>query len=166
MKRISFLCALALLLALALSSCGQIELHAVMLNDNAKVVDAAAFGAWYTPLEFTYPAFYGSIEEKDGAFGYFVINSQEDFDAVFPSGACFDADLEHETVVIYAFRAIYIRPITLEKLTVEDGKLEVMLKMKKNSGIVPVADATAPFQRYVVFKLDKAEFTAVSIGIE
>ena len=167
MKKISFLCALALLLALALSSCGQTELHAVLLNDNAKTVDGEAFAARYTPLTFTYPAFSGSIEDKDNAFGYLVLNTKEDYDAVFPAGAGFEADLTRETVVIYAFTAIYIRPMTLEKLTIKDGKLEVALKMQKNSGgAEPIADATAPFQRYVVFKLDKAEFTGVSITIE
>ena len=158
------LTAIILVISLFLCCCARDPYGACVIDGSAAaVIDETAFAAGYTPLEFTYPAGDGCIENNENLYGYLVIRTQDEFDSAFAPGAGHDVDFEKEMLVVFAFTAFYIRPVTLEGFTLEDGVLRVRLSMEK--GVPGAGDSTAPFQRFVVIKTTAFDFTRADIKV-
>ena len=170
-KRIGLIVRGAILLMLcivlcSLCGCSRIDNNAVMLDDNAKSsIDETAFSASYTPMQFTYPAGEGSIFEEGDLYGYLVVRTAEEAEAVFLPGAVPGIDYENEMLVIFVFSAIYTHSIDVKRAEAENGVLDIQLKMKMPTRLFPVGDATAPAHRFVVIKADKAGVTDVSVRL-
>ena len=153
-----------LVFSLLLCCCARDPYGACVIDGSAAaVIDETAFGASYTPLEFTYPAGDGCIEDDGNYYGYLVIRTQDEFDSVFASGASYEVDFEKEMLVVFAFTAFYIRPVTLEESALKDGVFRVRLAMEKGAALS--GDATSPFQRYVVIKTAAFEFIRADIKL-
>ena len=89
-----------------------------------------------------------------------LIDEQSEFDAAFV--ACpFDVDPETEMVVVYTFSFIYSRPTLIKDVSFSDGVLS--LKLANKRARLGVKDACAPFQRYVIIKLDKLDVDDIKV---
>ena len=89
-----------------------------------------------------------------------LIDEQAEFDAAFEN-CPFDVDLENEMIVVYTFSFIYSRPTLIKKVSFSDGTLSLKLESKRAKW--GVKDASMPYQRYVIIKLDKLDVTEVKV---
>lgn len=92
-----------------------------------------------------------------------IISSQEEFEKTLINPGQYSVDFETEMLVIYTFRAGYVRPITLKSIKYDGGTLKINLKMK--GGIFGHGDAAQPFQRYLFIKLSRLDVTSVQVEL-
>ena len=89
----------------------------------------------------------------------FVVKNQEEYDEIFiESIDDFDIDFDTQMLVIYTFETIYHRNNDLVSLEVNEDVLNITYKMEKKSG---VGDASQPYQRWFVVRLDKLDVDSV-----
>ena len=89
----------------------------------------------------------------------FVVKNQEEYDEIFNESIDdFDIDFETQMVVVYTFGTIYHRNNSLVSLKVNEDVLTVTYKMEKKFW---VGDASEPYQRWFVVRLDKLDVDSV-----
>lgn len=89
----------------------------------------------------------------------FVVKNQEEYEEIFlESIDDFDVDFDTQMLVVYTFETIYHRNINLVSLEVNEDVLSITYKMEKKSG---VGDASQPYQRWFVVRLDKLDVDSV-----
>ncbi len=170
MKKAAALFVSILILAAGIfSSCSVniIDNNAVILNDNAAgMIDPGFHAANHIR----------GVYEEDGTHiddetlpesRYFIVRSREEQDAIFIPGTDLDVNYSDEMILVYTFRAIYIRPIRLQKLITGTDQIDIELNMRTNRGVhaVFVADACQPFQRYVIIKMDSISTSEVQFKV-
>ena len=89
-----------------------------------------------------------------------LIDEQSEFDAAFVE-CPFEVDLETEMIVVYTFSFIYSRPTLIKNVSFSDGTLSLKLASKRAGW--GVKDASMPYQRYVVVKLDKLDVKEIKV---
>ena len=109
-----------------------------------------------------------------------LVDSPEEYDAAFvtpPAGCEYDpeyvfcmpdADFEREIIVIYTEPSFDGDWTCAKKSSVEDGVLKIELGKEKPKKIrrVPAEEDTKPFQRYVIIRLDRTDFSKIEITYE
>lgn len=89
----------------------------------------------------------------------FVVKNQEEYNEIFiKSNDDFDIDFDTQMLVVYTFETIYHRNNSLVSLEVNEDVLNITYKMEKKSG---VGDASQPYQRWFVVRLDKLDVDSV-----
>lgn len=98
----------------------------------------------------------------------FIVDSQEDYDEIFRSDAAIEVDFETEMLLVCTFTSHYVRPVVITALRRQGSTLSVILKEKRaSSGLaLTVGAACAPYQRYVVLRLDKLTVTHVDLTVK
>lgn len=88
----------------------------------------------------------------------FIITDKDEFEKIFVK---YDltVDFEKEIVILYIFPDIYPgRDYYLKKIDLNEQSLDIYFKLQKIKG----KDATMPYQRCFMVKLDKVEFKEVN----
>ncbi len=89
----------------------------------------------------------------------FIVNSQEEYNKIFNENSNeLKVDFATQTLVVYTFGSIYRRNCDLVSLTIADDVLTITYKTENKSG---VGDATKPYGRWFVVKLDKIQVDTV-----
>lgn len=89
----------------------------------------------------------------------FIIKSQEEYDKIFKENVdtC-DINFDSQMLVVYIFITIYHRNNSLVSLEAVEDALTITYKMEKKSG---VGDASIPYQRWFVVRLDMLSVDSV-----
>lgn len=155
---------------LLLSGCSKtvIDNNAQILNDNATELINSDF----YKSNYTRGALYDDYEASDielPASRYFIIKTQDEFQTVFSSNADFDIDFQSDMIVVCTFTSVYIRPAEIDFLKISSDRIDLELSLKNKNqkpfGFL-MADATRPFQRYVVIKMEKADVSEINLKIK
>ena len=89
----------------------------------------------------------------------FIIDSQEKYDQVFINNTDeLEFDFNNQMLVVYTFITIYHRKNYIKNIDVKNSILKITYKMEKKPG---VGDASQPYQRWFVVKLDKLDVNSV-----
>lgn len=89
----------------------------------------------------------------------FIIADEEEYGRIFPKAQC-DIDFEKEMVILYIFGDVYPnREYYLKSMEIADNVLTVQTKLEER--FPPVGDASAPYQRCFMIKMDKTEIKEV-----
>ncbi|MBQ8432319.1 MAG: hypothetical protein IJX28_05500 [Clostridia bacterium] len=101
----------------------------------------------------------GASEEDDPnpKFRTFLVDSQDEYNEIFKDGQP-SVDFNTQMLVIYTFSTEYHRENRITDLELADGVLRITYEMEKKYG---VGDASMPYQRWFVVKLDKLEVSSV-----
>lgn len=110
------------------------------------------------------------VEEETGDLFYdenapdyrnFIITSNDEFNKIF-TNTDLTVDFEKEMVLLYIFGDDYpSRDYFLKNISLDGQTLNVKIKLEKRD----VCDATMPFQRCLMVKLDKLDVVAVNFEI-
>lgn len=87
----------------------------------------------------------------------FIISNQDEFAKIFTK---YDStvDFERQIVILYIFGDVYPnRDYYLNKLTLNEQSLKIYYRLENRNG----DDATMPYQRCFMIKMDKVEFNTV-----
>ncbi len=87
----------------------------------------------------------------------FIIDSQEKYDQVFNNNEL-EIDFNNQMLVVYTFITIYHRKNYIKNIDVKNSVLKITYEMEKKPG---VGDASQPYQRWFVVKLDKLDVNSV-----
>jgi hypothetical protein len=168
MKKLLFICLLTVAVIMCFSSCSRIEKSAVILNDNASEIINRVF----YESNYVRGAYYGTdLVFEDEAYPqnrYFIVRNEEELNKIFTSNTGINVDFSSEMLVIYTFRADYVRPIELEKLHVDNDRIYIELNMEQKRRIfeMPRGDACTPFQRYVVIGMSRSDVSEVEVNVK
>lgn len=89
----------------------------------------------------------------------FIVKNQEEYNETFNKNVSnFDFNFDTQMLIVYTFVDIYHRNNSLVSLDVVEDVLTITYKMKKKSGI---GDASEPYQRWFVVKLDMLSVDSV-----
>ena len=89
----------------------------------------------------------------------FIVKNQEEYDEIFNESIDdFGIDFDTQMLVVYTFETIYHRNNNLVSLEVDEDVLTITYKMEKKSG---VGDASQPYQRWFVVRLEKLDVDSV-----
>ena len=89
----------------------------------------------------------------------FIVKNQEEYNETFNKNVSnFDFNFDTQMLIVYTFLDIYHRNNSLVSLDVVEDVLTITYKMKKKSGI---GDASEPYQRWFVVKLDMLSVDSV-----
>ena len=89
----------------------------------------------------------------------FIVKNQEEYDEIFNESIDdFDIDFGTQMLVVYTFETIYHRDNHLVSLEADEDVLNITYKMEKKNG---VGDASQPYQRWFVVRLDKLDVDSV-----
>lgn len=169
MKKLTLTLIAFLLIIGALTGCSKVGYNATVLNGNASEwINKDFYGRSHTRGAL-YEGENDPEDEANPESRFCVVRSREDQAAVFTEEAPIEVDYSREMLVVYTFTSIYVREIRIKEAKIESGELKLVLEMKKPFGgdlNIFVADACAPFQRYVVVKLDRQEISNVEVTLE
>ena len=89
----------------------------------------------------------------------FIVNNREKYDEIFISGLKeLDIDFDMQMLVVYTFTTVYHRNNRIKKTEVKNQVLTISYKMEEKFG---VGDASMPYQRWFVVKLDAVDISSV-----
>ena len=89
----------------------------------------------------------------------FIVKNQDEYNEIFVEGIDeFSVDFNSQMIVVYTFATIYHRDNSLVSLEVNENSLKITYKMEKKFG---VGDASRPYQRWFVVRLDKFNIDSV-----
>jgi len=91
-------------------------------------------------------------DEESPASRTFIITDREKYNTVFVEDSL-KVDFEKEMVILYIFPDVYSREYQLEELSVNDQIVTVKYKLESSDK----KDATAPYQRCMVLKMEKSD---------
>lgn len=87
----------------------------------------------------------------------FIVSDEVEYNRIF-SNSPLDIDFEHEMVILYIFSDVYPeRKYKLKKIEVNDEVLTLKTEFEQKN----VDDATIPYQRCIVVKMNKVEINEV-----
>ncbi len=109
---------------------------------------------------------WGNSEEADPhpKTRVFLVKDREQYEAIFREDADgVRVDFNSQMLVVYTFSTVYHRENKLTDLTLQDGVLTVTYRMETPNKLfgVGVGDASQPYQRWFVVKLDRLEVDTV-----
>lgn len=146
------------------SSASKNRYEAVILNDNASEIINTAF----YEHNYTYGAYYDNGDSlQDSSLPksrIFIIKTQEEYENIMVSDANLDINFADEIIIVYTYTSDYVRDVKIDNIGVIDDDLSIELSLKKPPK--GVGDSVQPFQRYVVLKMKKTEFSNVNITID
>lgn len=89
----------------------------------------------------------------------FIVKNEEEYDKIFKENAdnC-DINFDAQMLIVYTFITIYHRNNSLVSLEAVEDVLTITYKMEKKSG---VGDASIPYQRWFVVRLDMLSVDSV-----
>lgn len=151
MKKFLVLTAIFLIALLTLTGCTENKYNA-SLSDNARewVKDEFADDNPTKGLNAN-----GSYPESRT----FIIDTQEKYDEILLSDIDeLNIDFEKQMLVVYNFTTIYHRKYYLSGLNADNRVLSINYKMETKSG---TGDASLPYQRWFVIKLDNLDIDSV-----
>ncbi len=161
-KRIAFLCITIIISLCVLAGCGNnsIKYNAV-LYDNANDWIREEFlnenrtrGAY-----FDIGGEINSADKSNPKSRTFIVDNQEEYDEIFISDLNeFDFDFDNQMLIVFTFTTIYHRNNKIKSLDMQNGILKINYKMESKSG---VGDASVPYQRWFVVKLDLLNIDSV-----
>lgn len=89
----------------------------------------------------------------------FIVKNQEEYNKTFNKNVSnFDFNFDTQMLIVYTFVDIYHRNNSLVSLDVAEDILTITYKMEKKSG---VGDASKPYQRWFVVRLDMLSVDSV-----
>lgn len=89
----------------------------------------------------------------------FIVKNQEEYNKTFNKNVSnFNLNFDTQMLIVYTFVDIYHRNNSLVSLDVVEDVLTITYKMQKKSG---VGDASKPYQRWFVVKLDMLSVDSV-----
>lgn len=89
----------------------------------------------------------------------FIVKNQEEYNKTFNKNVSnFDFNFDTQMLIVYTFVDIYHRNSSLVSLDVVEDVLTITYKMEKKSG---VGDASKPYQRWFVVRLDTLSVDSV-----
>ena len=94
----------------------------------------------------------------------FIVENQEEYDQIFNDNADqLDIDFDTQMLVVYTFSTVYHRDNKITSMDIDNGVLTIIYKMDSNRSVIGLnrADASLPYQRWFVVKLDKQEINSV-----
>ena len=94
----------------------------------------------------------------------FIVENQEVYDKIFNDNADqLDIDFDTQMLVVYTFSTVYHRDNKITSMDIDNGVLTIIYKMDSNRSVIGFnrADASLPYQRWFVVKLDKQEINSV-----
>ena len=150
----------AVLVILGLTSCA--NKYGAVIYDNAREWIKEEFAENNRVWEY-----YEGEEQFTGSYPSsrsFLVKDEQRFKEIFveePQGL--EVNFENEMLAVYTFRAIYIRNMKIDSVKVESDTVGVYLEYAKAK--VGVGDAVAPYQRWVVVKMDKLDVSELDMGI-
>ena len=87
-----------------------------------------------------------------------IVDSEEKFSEIF-SDFPIEINFEKEMLVLHMYTDIYPRPVYMQSISLKDGNLKVVFRMKPNAP--GYNDATMPGQCCVAVKMDKKDIQSV-----
>lgn len=151
-KALSMLLALTIL-AFSLVACSRFEYNARIMQSGFTLNES-----W---LKDNYTA--GSYQSEYNAdlpeSRIFLVENQDELEEIFDDFG--KVDLKKETVIVYCYTTVYIREQKLEKVSFENGVLNIEFGVE--NGKPGAGDATAPQTRTCIILLDKLEITDVRV---
>ncbi len=168
-SRHRILCAvLTAMLLLTFSACGA-SYNAVVLNDQAtELIDAQFYTEHYTS-----GIYLDGLDSVTDSEAYprsrtFIVDSQEAYAAIFKADAAMAVNFETEMLLVCTYTSNYVRPVVIRSIRQTGSTLAVTLKEKRESqGLtLTVGAACAPYQRYVILKLDKLSVTHIDLTVQ
>ena len=169
MKKLTLTLIAILLIVGALTGCSKVGYNATVLNGNASEWINVDFYNRSHTRGALYDGENAPEDEANPESRFCIVRSRKDQDAVFAADASIEVDYSREMLVVYTFTSVYVREKEIKEATIKSDELQLVLEMKKPFGgdlNIFIADACAPFQRYVVVKLDKQEFSNVEVTLE
>ncbi len=158
--------ALAVVILFLLCACG-VSYHAAVYSDQADEIIREDFktanrtGGVYIEGEDTVT---GEEYPRTRAF---IVDTQEAYDEIFHKNVQIPVDFETEMLVVCTFTSNYVRPVRIDRVKQNGDTLSVTLKEKRPTSIfLTVGAACAPYQRYVVLKMDRRSVTDVSLTVK
>ncbi len=109
----------------------------------------------------------GFADEPDGGLPQsrkLIVLDLEEFDNIFPN-CDVHADFGREIVLVYTFGDVYkTRDYTISEASIDSGSvLNITCKLEKKSG---VGDASAPYQRVLLFKMDRQNISDFTVNLK
>ncbi len=98
----------------------------------------------------------------------FIVDTQAAYDEIFTDYAP-AVNFETEMLILCTYTSNYVHPVEIVKVKQEGSTLSVTLREKRKSDFFfafAVGAACAPYQRYVIIKLDKLDVTSVDLTIK
>lgn len=156
--------ALCLVMAAGFAACGKNQYHAVLYDNAEEWINEE-----YVNAHRTRGARYGENSESvadDSCPETWteIVKNQEKYLEIFSDAQEeFEVDFEKEMLIVYTFTTVYHRSCSLTKLKLKDETLTIGYKIPT---MVGVGDASKPYQRFFVVKLDKLDLNAAEFTEE
>ena len=154
-KTISFC---VMFLIVCMTGCGTIKYNAKLYDNATKWINED-----FIKNNFTSGAFYDDMQTDESypSSRTIIIKSNEEKLSCFNSEFDVEVNFEKEMLIVYTWTTVYHRDCRLKSLKVTDDVLCI------NYSFAPVAigvgDASRPFQRWVIIKLDLLPITSVQV---
>ena len=86
----------------------------------------------------------------------FIITDKASCDTIFDESA-FDIDFDREVILLCTFSNCYIRRYYLDKISIQDGKATVYVRMQRRN----IPDSVVVYQRWIAERMRKVEIETV-----
>lgn len=154
MKRLTILILTFTLLCALLASCG------TSISAEAFDIDRALFRDEFLTAAALKDYSVAESSDLPSEFSA-IIRDKAAYDATFTSDAQIEVDFEKQILVVYTYMAVNRREIKVDDVTMNNDVLSIRLKVVDPFRILFFrffgADTCAPYQRFVVLRLDKPE---------
>ena len=134
----------------AFSGCAQVFYGARMYDNLDKYLVLDTF-RWSNPIYITTenPGYPDSRS--------FVIADKATYDTVFVESA-FDIDFDREMILLCTFSNCYQRPYYLDKISIQDGKASVYMRMEHSN----VNDCVVVYQKWIAVKMNYGQHQSLA----
>ncbi|WP_285819603.1 hypothetical protein [Bacteroides acidifaciens] len=158
MKKILLSGVIIIMSLISLVGCGRNKYNASLFDDAGGWIkeefanDNLICGVYYEDMDFIADDSYPKART-------FIVDNQEKYDQILLADITeLDVNFEKQMLVVYTFTTIYHRKNSIKNLSVHNQTLNINYKMESKFG---VGDASQPYQRWFVVKLDTLEITSV-----
>lgn len=148
---------LVMILSCLVVACGS-KCNAVLYDNAEQWIKEDFFTKNHTKGAF-YEGELSPEDDSNPVSRTFIIDNQEKYNDVFVADVKqLEIDFNNQAFVVFTFTTIYHRDCRIVKFTEKDGNLKITYTMESKSG---VGDASAPYQRWFVVKLDLLDIKTV-----
>ena len=156
-KKIAIIGVVLMMCLCVLVGCG--NNYNARLYDNANEYIKKEFAA----ENLTRGSYYGEqdfyADDTYPATRTFIVDNQTKYDEIFIAGLEeFDISFDKQMLIVYTFTTVYHRNNWITSVDVYNSVLTINYKMDEKFG---VGDASRPYQRWFVVKLDALNITSV-----
>ena len=89
----------------------------------------------------------------------FIVKNQDEYNEIFVEGSNdFDVNFDTQMLIVYTFETIYHRKNSLISIEEKEDVLKITYRQEKKLG---VGDASRPYQRWFVVRIDKLDVNSV-----